>query len=319
VNKDFLTLFDIEPDELDPLFSLADELRLSDFYRPLGGIDAALIFQKPSLRTRVSFEIGIGQLGGRAVTLNNEGIGIGTRESAYDIARTLGGMVQLIVARLFDHSTIVELARHSGVPVVNALTDLSHPCQVLADLYTIRQHGRLRPGVTVAFVGDGNNVANSWIEAAALYPINFILAAPEGYGPNMETMKRALAAGIGTVTITDDPIAAVRNADIVYGDVWTSMGQEAETKERLKAFAPFQINEQLMSAAPDDCLVMHCLPAHRGEEITAEIIDGPRSIIFDQAENRLHMQKALLARLVDHWRSHHMPHTERLVTSISTP
>jgi ornithine carbamoyltransferase len=317
MNKDFLTLFDIEPDELDSLFTLADELRMSDVYRPLAGIDAALIFQKPSLRTRVSFEVGIGQLGGRSVALNNEGIGIGTRESAYDIARALGGMVQLIVARLFEHTVIEELAHHSGVPVVNALTDRSHPCQVLADLYTIRQYGRLRPGLTVAFVGDGNNVANSWIEAASLFPLHFILAAPEGYGPDHVTLERALAAGIGTVEVTNNPAEAVRNADIIYGDVWTSMGQEAEAKERLKAFAPFQINEELLANAPDECLVMHCLPAHRGEEITAGVLDGPRSIIFDQAENRLHMQKALLARLVDQWRSNHVPHSERYVTSIS--
>jgi ornithine carbamoyltransferase len=318
VNKDILTLFDVEPDELEPLFSLADELRLSDIYRPLAGINAALIFQKPSLRTRVSFEIGIGQLGGRTVALTNEGIGIGTRESAYDIARTLGGMVQLIVARLFEHSVIEQLAEYSGVPVVNALTDLSHPCQVLADLYTIRQFGRLRPGVTVAFVGDGNNVANSWIEAASLYPISFILAAPEGYGPHAATLEKARAAGVGSIEIVDDPIAAVRHADIVYGDVWTSMGQEAETIERLRAFAPFQINEKLMACAPDECLVMHCLPAHRGEEITAGVIDGPRSIIFEQAENRLHMQKALVARLVDQWRSSSAPHAERFANSIST-
>jgi ornithine carbamoyltransferase len=317
MTKDFLTLFDIESDELETLFSLADELRMSDAYRPLAGIDAALIFQKQSLRTRVSFEVGIGQLGGRSVALDNGGIGIGTRESVYDMARTLGGMVQLIVARLFEHSVIEELAKYSGVPVVNALTDRSHPCQVLADLYTIRQYGRLRPGLTVAFVGDGNNVANSWIEAASLYPFNFILAAPDGYGPDQATVAQALAAGVGTVEIVSDPVAAVRNADVVYGDVWTSMGQEAETAARAAAFAPFQINEELMSAAPDECLVMHCLPAHRGEEITAGVIDGPQSIIFDQAENRLHMQKALLARLVDHWRSNHVPHAERFVTSIS--
>lgn len=318
MTKDLLTIFDVDPDELDALFTLADELRLSDAYQPLAGISAALIFQKPSLRTRVSFEVGIGQLGGRSVALNNDGIGIGTRESVYDIAKTLGGMVQLIVARLFEHTVIEQLAEHSGVPVVNALTDLSHPCQVLADLYTIRQYGRLRPGVTVAFVGDGNNVANSWIEAASIYPLNFILAAPDGYGPDPSTLERALAAGVGSVEITNDPVAAVRNADIVYGDVWTSMGQETEAAERNAAFAPFQINEELMSAAPESCLVMHCLPAHRGEEITAGVIDGPRSIIFDQAENRLHMQKALVARLVDQWRSNHEAHSGRLVNSIST-
>jgi ornithine carbamoyltransferase len=312
-----LTIFDVEPDELDSLFTLADELRLSDAYQPLAGTSAALIFQKPSLRTRVSFEVGIGQLGGRSVALNNDGIGIGTRESVYDIAKTLGGMVQLIVARLFEHTVIEQLAEHSGVPVVNALTDLSHPCQVLADLYTIRQYDRLRPGLTVAFVGDGNNVANSWIEAASIYPLNFILAAPDGYGPDAATLERARAAGVGSIEITNDPIAAVRNADIVYGDVWTSMGQETEAAARNAAFAPFQINEGLMAEAPESCLVMHCLPAHRGEEITAGVIDGPRSIIFDQAENRLHMQKALVARLVSHWRTNHEPHSGRLVNSIT--
>ncbi|MBC8143947.1 MAG: ornithine carbamoyltransferase, partial [bacterium] len=276
MNKDLLTLFDIDADELDTLFNLADELRLSDAYQPLAGIDAALIFQKPSLRTRVSFEVGIGQMGGRSVALTNEGIGIGTRETAHDVAKSLAGFVQLIVARLYDHSTIEQIAMHADIPVVNALTDLSHPCQVLADLYTIRQHGRLNPGVTVAFVGDGNNVANSWIEATTLYPVNFILAAPNGYGPDLATLKQAGKSSIGSVTITNDPVHAVRNADIVYGDVWTSMGQETETRARAKAFAPFQINEKLMNRAPSECLVMHCLPAHRGEEITAGVIDGPR-------------------------------------------
>lgn len=309
MRKDLLSVLDLDAEELESLFALADELKLSNQYRPLDGITAALIFQKPSLRTRASFEIGIKQLGGEVVVLPNESIGIGTRESAADVARLLSRYAQLIVARLFDHDVLAEIAHYASVPVVNALTDLSHPCQILSDMYTLRQHGKLRPGVKVVFVGDGNNVVNSWLEMAALYPMHFVLAAPEGYSPDARILEYALGSGTSTIEIIEDPGAAVRGADVIYTDVWTSMGQEAETAMRKKIFAPYQVDSKLVGQAKRDAVVMHCLPAHRGEEITHEVLEGAQSIIFDQAENRLHMQKALLAKLIDSWRTDAMQET----------
>jgi len=298
-----LTLFDLDREELETLFALADELRLSDQYRPLRGASIALIFQKPSLRTRVSFEVGVAQLGGTPIVLGDESIGIGEREPAADVAGVLGRYVDGIVARVFEHS-LLEAMAGGGVPVINALSDLSHPCQILADLYTLRVHGRLEPGVRVAYIGDGNNVANSWIEAAALLSLDLVVACPEGYEPDAATLARAQAAGVGSVEIVRDPAQAARGADALYTDVWTSMGQEDERAQRLAAFQGYCVTSELMALARKDALFMHCLPAHRGEEVAAEVIDGERSVIFDQAEARLHMQKALLARLVDRARGY---------------
>jgi ornithine carbamoyltransferase len=298
VPNDFLSILDFTSDELQELFLIADALKNEPYYRPLSGKSAALIFQKPSLRTRVTFEVGVSELGGTSVVLSNEGIGIGTRETAADIARLLDRTCRLIVARVYGHHILEELAVHARVPVINALSDYSHPCQIVADLYTIRQHRRLRPGVKIAFIGDGNNVVHSWIESAMRYPMHFVLAAPEGFDPDPALVAKAAAAPVGTVEIVRDPREAVRNADVVYTDVWTSMGHEAERERRLTSFAGFQVNQALMSLARPDAIVMHCLPAHRGEEITAEVLDGPQSVVFDQAENRLHAQKAVMAKLL---------------------
>jgi len=298
VKKDFLSLLDINAQELDELFALTDELKLSDSFKPLQGKVVSLIFQKPSLRTRVSFEVGVHQLGGYAVFLPQESVGIGTRESAADAGRLLSRYSQMIVARVFEHNVLTEMAENATVPVINALSDLSHPCQVLADLYTMRQHKKLQPGVKVVFVGDGNNIVNSWLEMASLYPMHFVLAAPKGYGPDQATLDIARAAGVSTIEIIEDPTEAVRGADVIYTDVWTSMGQEAEAEERRRAFAGYQVDFRLLGLADRDCVVMHCLPAHRGEEVSAEVLDGKHSIVFDQAENRLHVQKALLAAMV---------------------
>jgi ornithine carbamoyltransferase len=297
MNKDLLTLFDLTAGDLEELFALTDTLKRDHAVMPLRGKSVALIFQKPSLRTRVSFEVGVAQLGGHTSFLSQEGIGVGTRESAHDVAKLLSRYCSAIVARLYDHKVLEELARYATIPVINALTDVSHPCQVLADVYTLRQKGRLRPGTHVVFVGDGNNVVHSWLEMASLYPIRFTLVAPPGYWPDKAIVKRTKSAGVGTIEITSDPVGAVRDADVIYTDVWTSMGQEAESEARRKVFAPYQVNEELLKNAPRGCLVMHCLPAHRGEEITAGVIDGGQSIVFDEAENRLHVQKAVLARL----------------------
>ncbi|MCF8382433.1 MAG: ornithine carbamoyltransferase [Chlorobium sp.] len=279
-------------------------------FLPLKGKTVAMIFNKPSLRTRVSFELGIHELGGYAINLEGKSIGVGSRESVEDIARLLSRYNDAIVARLHEHSIIEGLATHSSVPVINALTDLSHPCQVLADAFTLYERGLWHEGIKVVFVGDGNNVANSWIELAGILPFHFVLACPEGYTPDEGLLDAALAAGISRIEVTHDPEAAATDADVLYTDVWTSMGQEDELEERLKIFAPFQINSRLLSLANSSAVVMHCMPAHRGQEITAEVMDGPQSVIIDEAENRLHVQKALLVKLLNHeeYRKFHLTH-----------
>jgi ornithine carbamoyltransferase len=276
---------------------LTDVLKHSD-EKPLAGKHVTLLFQKPSLRTRVSFEVAVSQLGGTSLYLPNDGVGIGERESVADVARVLSSYSNCIVARLFDHEMLLGLAKNSSVPVINALTDRSHPCQILADLYTIRQHGKLVPGLKIAFIGDGNNVAHSWIEMAAIYPMHLAIAAPNGYHPDKDIMDYANSSGISTIEILDHPEIAADSADVIYTDVWTSMGQEAEQAERMKVFKPYQVNKKLLQLAHPNALIMHCLPAHRGEEITTEAMESRNSVVFEQAENRLHVQKAILATLL---------------------
>ncbi|MBI3004005.1 MAG: ornithine carbamoyltransferase [Ignavibacteriales bacterium] len=298
MKKDFLSILDFSKSDIEEVFSITDFLRINRDHKPLLGKSASLIFQKPSLRTRVSFEVGIHELGGHPVFLSQESIGIGEREKAKDVARLLSRYTSVIIARLFNHSTLLELAEHATVPVVNALTDLSHPCQVLADAYTLKKHGKLGDNAKIAFIGDGNNIVNSWLEFATLFPIQFVLAAPRGYYPDARIHKKAKESGIGSVEIVKDPKEAARQADVLYTDVWVSMGQEKEAKIRRKAFKGYQVNEKLMSLANSDCVVMHCLPAHRGEEITEDVMEGTHSIIFEEAENRLHVQKAILAKVL---------------------
>jgi len=298
MTKDFLTLFDITAEELEALFVLSDTLKDGSHAQPLRGKFVAMIFQKPSLRTRVSFEVGISQLGGHPVVLSQEGIGIGARESAPDVARLLSRYCDAVVARLFDHAVLTDLASSSSVPVINALTDASHPCQVLADLYTLRQHRKLKPGMKVAFIGDGNNIVHSWLEAASIFPMEFVLAAPDGYHPDRTVISKARETKRSRIKIVKDPSEAAEGADVLYTDVWISMGQEAESEQRRRDFAGYQVNKALLQKAKRDCVVMHCLPAHRGEEITEEVMEGVQSVIFDEAENRLHVQKAILAQLL---------------------
>jgi ornithine carbamoyltransferase len=298
MNRHFLSLDDIDGNELHELFGLADDLRISRRQKPLAGTTSVLIFQKPSLRTRVSFEVGIADLGGNSLFLSQEGVGIGTRESAADVARVLSRYSGMIIARLFDHTVLEEIAAYATIPVINALTDLSHPCQIMADLYTLRAHRKLLPGMKVVFVGDGNNVVNSWLEASMLFPMQFVVAAPEGFEPDPALVARARQAGVSSIEIVNDPREAAVGADVLYTDVWTSMGQEDEAVARKEAFAGFQVNESLLDLASGDAVVMHCLPAHRGEEISAGVLDGPQSIVFDQSEGRLHIQKAIVARLM---------------------
>jgi ornithine carbamoyltransferase len=301
--KDFLSILDLTAEEIFELFELADKLKY-DNAKPLAGKTVSMIFQKPSLRTRVSFEVGVVQLGGHPISLAQESIGLGKRESVADVARVLSRYNDMIIARVFEHSILTEMARYATVPVINALSDLSHPCQVLADAYTLRQHGKLFDGVKVVFVGDGNNVAYSWLELAMLLPIHFVLASPKGYAPNREMLNLVQTSGVGKVEIVHNPQAAVWDADVVYGDVWTSMGQEADNDKRKQDFAPYQINSDLMGYAKPDAIFMHCLPAHRGEEVTDEVIDSPQSVVFDEAENRLHIQKAIMTKLVEHHFAH---------------
>jgi ornithine carbamoyltransferase len=263
----------------------------------LEGKTAALIFQKPSLRTRVSFEVGITQLGGHPTFLSHEAIGLGIREKTSDVAQLLSRYVKLIVARVFDHDFLTELAAHATVPVINALSDYSHPCQVMADIYTVRQHNRLKEGVKVAYVGDGNNVVRSWLELASIYPLRLTLGCPAGYEPAETNLAAARSTGVSDIRVTTDPVEAVEGAEVLYTDTWTSMGQESESAKRKQLFMPYQLNEKLLKHAAPDAIVMHCLPAHRGEEITDAVLDGPRSVVFDEAENRLHIQKAIMVKL----------------------
>ncbi|HWP82498.1 MAG TPA: ornithine carbamoyltransferase [Bacteroidota bacterium] len=299
MNNHFLSLLDLKAEELEEMFVLSDWLRETSSHQPFQGKTAALIFQKPSLRTRVSFEVGIYQLGGHPIFLSQESIGIGVRESAADVARLLSRYCMMVVARLYDHQLLLDLARHSTIPVINALTDYSHPCQVMADLYTIRQQRKLHPNLKVVFIGDGNNVVNSWLEMAMLYPLHFVLACPPGYEPDRALLKRAQSTGLSRIEVMNDVQAAVRDADVLYTDVWASMGQEQEAERRRKDFAGYAVTKELLQRAKTDCIVLHCLPAHRGEEITEEVLDGPRSVVFDQAENRLHVQKAIMLRLMN--------------------
>jgi len=301
--KDFLSLADWPADELRGILTRAAELKRSyrrgESPQTLRGRTLAMYFEKPSLRTHVTFEAGMTQLGGHAILLRPEQIGIGTRESPADVARNLSRWVHGILARTYAHALVEDLAHAATIPVINGLTDLLHPCQAMADLLTVRERADLAE-VAVAYVGDGNNVANSLLNAFAVLGGELRLATPASHPPAASVRRRAaeLAAKSGArITFTDDPVAAVTGARFVYTDVWTSMGQEAESERRKALFEPFQVNARLMRHAPD-AFVMHCLPAHRGEEITDDVLDGPRSIVFDQAENRLHAQKAILERLL---------------------
>jgi len=297
----FLDLNDVSSPELIDLLTLAADLRRewrAGGNRPLlAGKSLAMIFQKPSLRTRVSFDVAMFHLGGRALYLSPAEVGLGERESVPDVARVLNGFVQAIMARVFRHEHLLELAQYSQVPVINGLSDRSHPCQALADLLTIQDHFGHLAGLRIAYIGDTNNVTRSLALGAARCDMGFAIASPAGYGPDADFIRESYAAGL-ELSITDDPYQAVRGADVIYTDTWVSMGQEAETAVRRAIFPPYQVNADLIKAAPAQAIVMHDLPAYRGLEITDEVMDGPQSVIFAQAENRLHAQKAVLVRLL---------------------
>ncbi|AKM18067.1 ornithine carbamoyltransferase [Geobacillus stearothermophilus] len=299
--RDFLTLLDFSTEEILDLLALATDLKAKQkagvSYTPLSGKTMAMIFEKPSTRTRVSFEVGMIQLGGQAMYLNGNDLQLGRGETIADTARVLSQYVDVIMIRTFAHQKVEELAEYASVPVINGLTDDDHPCQALADLLTIYEAKKTFQGVKLAYVGDGNNVANALLVAAAKVGMNVAIACPPGYEPKAEYVEAARQIGEktgATVVVTHDPLVAVAGADAIYTDVWTSMGQESESAERLQVFQPYQVNEELVKAAKPDYLFLHCLPAHRGEEVTAGVMDGPNSVVFEQAGNRLHAQKAIL-------------------------
>ncbi len=303
--RDFTKVSDWGHDELLAVLDLADRLKeaqqAGEEHRVLPGRTLAMIFQKPSLRTRVSFEVGMRHLGGSAMYLSQQEIGLGERESVGDAARVLSRMVDGIVARTFRHSDVVELARHASVPVVNGLSDDEHPCQVLADLLTMREHRGDLAGLRLAWVGDANNVLNSLLLAATRLGVHVRIGAPPGYEPDarlLETASDEAARSGVELEVMHDPRKAVQEAHFIYTDTWYSMGREAERETRLAVFRPYQVNADLLAAAAPGVKALHCLPAHRGEEITDEVLDGPASVVLDQAENRVHAQKAVLVRLM---------------------
>ncbi len=304
--KDFIAVSDYSAEELQDLLDLAVRLKKEYFAggnQPLlQGKVLAMIFQKPSLRTRVSFDMAMRHLGGDALYLSPAEIGLGKRESIADVARVISGYVQIVMARVFDHAHVVELAKWATVPVLNGLSDYNHPCQAMADALTIQEKFGSLKGLNVTYVGDGNNVAVSLMYVCTKLGASFTIASPEGYGISPDTVKlgEKFAAETGaSVRLVRDPHDAVRGANVIYTDTWTSMGQEEEAARRAKVFPPYQVNAALVAEADKDVIVMHCLPAHRGEEITDEVADGPHSVLFPQAHNRLHAQKALLARLLN--------------------
>ncbi len=302
--KDFLAISDYSSAEIGDMLDLAVKLKEEYFKKgnqPIfQGKVLGMIFQKPSLRTRVSFDMAMRHCGGDALYLSPSEIGLGKRESIADVARVLSGYVHALMARVFEHEHVLELAKWSGIPVVNGLSDYNHPCQGMADALTIVEKFGNRKGLNVTFVGDGNNVAVSLMHVSAKLGWNFTLASPEGYDldPKAVDIAKKVASGTGSkLSFIRDPHAAVKNAHVIYTDTWTSMGQEEETAKREKVFPPYQVNAKLVSEADKDVIVMHCLPAHRNHELTDEVADGPHSVIFPQAHNRLHAQKAILARL----------------------
>ncbi len=300
-SKDLLSVSDLSREDIGLLISNATYMKAEGWSSLLSGKTLVLIFEKPSLRTRMSFEIAMRQLGGYSLYFSPDEISLGKREIVPDVAQVLGRYANAIVARTFSHQTLEVLANNTGVPVINALSDLEHPCQALADLLTIYEKKETLEGVTIAYIGDGNNVAHSLLLAASLSGMNFQIASPQGYQvkENMLNLAREYAAESGTkILCTEDPRQAVSGADVVYTDVWTSMGQEHEAAQRRQIFAAYQVTGELLSLAKEDAILMHPLPAHHGEEIAENILYRPQSVVFDQAENRMHLQKALLAEIL---------------------
>jgi ornithine carbamoyltransferase len=303
MKKDLLSIYNLSKEEIDELFIRAKEIkekqRKGIIYQPLLSKTLGMIFEKPSTRTRVSFEVGMYQLGGHAIYLRWKDTQLGRGESIRDTALTLSRYLNCVMIRTFSQETIEEFARYATIPVINGLTDFCHPCQILSDIFTIIENKGTYQKIKVAYIGDGNNIAHSWIDAALRLGFDLNLACPNKHQPDRKVLNRAKQEAISKIEVTSDPYQAVKDADVISTDTWVSMGQEMEYQERIKVFKEYQVNAQLLNVAKKDVVVMHCLPAHRGEEITDEVMDGAHSIIFDQAKNRLHLQKAILVTLME--------------------
>lgn len=301
MKRDFLHVTDFTADEIHETFAIAKEVKARfkrrEVYKPFDGHTMAMIFAKPSARTRISFETGFFRMGGHALFLGPSDISVGKREAVKDIARVVARYNDVIMARLFSHDHMLEMAKYASVPVINALTDYNHPCQIMADMFTILEHRGHLNDLKVVYVGDGNNIVHSWMRLAQRLPFHFVCACPDDYQPDAKTFSDAKQAGLSEVEVSHDPMAAVKDADIVYTDVWASMGQKDEAEERKARFKGFQVNDELMAATGKESLFMHCLPAERGVETTDSVIESPASIVFDEAENRMHIQNAILLKI----------------------
>ena len=301
--KDLVSILDLSREDLAKIFATVRDQKPQARAKTLAASHRnrvlACIFHKPSLRTRVSFEVAMHQLGGTSMFITEREIGLASRESVEDVARVLSRYVDAIMIRTFDHGHVEKLAEHASIPIINGLTDLSHPCQILADVFTVEEALGGIEGRKVVYVGDGNNIAHSWINAAALMDFELVICTPSDYEPNPDVVAAARAKGELNLSVVGDPAVAVKDADVVYTDVWASMGQEDEAAKREKIFAPYQLNGELMKGAKESAIVLHCLPAHRGLEITDEVMDGPQSRVYEEAENRLHVQRAIISLLVD--------------------
>ena len=302
MKRDFVAITDFSREEIFETLVLAKELKELQHDKaapqPLAGKSVGLIFHKPSLRTRISFEVGVTQLGGSPIYITKQEIELGKRETIYDAAKVLSRYLAMIEIRTFSHEDVVQLAKHADVPVINGLTDLLHPCQVMSDIFTVQEKlGRVED-IKIAYLGDGNNVTNSWLNLASLLSVQLVVATAKETPPNEEILAKARAAGRSEITLEHDPRKAAKGAHILYTDVWASMGQKDESEKQRQLLSKFQLNSELLSLADKNAIVMHCLPAERGREITDEVMDGPQSVVFDQAENRLHMQKAIMTKLL---------------------
>lgn len=301
MKRDFLHITDLTTQEILDFIDLAKEIKTKilnkEDYQPFNNCSLAMIFAKPSARTRVSFETGFFRLGGHALYLGPNDIGIGKREEVKDIARVFSGYNDMIMARLFDHRHILELAEYATVPVINGLTDYNHPCQIMADIFTIYEHRGNLNEMKVVYVGDGNNIVHSWLRLAARIPLHFTCICPEGFEPDTKTISLIEEAGLSTFELSHDPKKDIIDADVIYTDVWASMGQKDEVETREKAFADFQVNSSMLNSTGKNTLFMHCLPAERGREVTDKVMESSNSIVFDQAENRMHAQNAIMVML----------------------
>ena len=303
--KHFLHISDYNTDQIWEILHLSKELKTKfhnkENFKPFRDRSLAMIFAKPSARTRVSFETGFEWMGGHALFLGPNDIGIGKREAIKDISRLFSRYNDVIMARLFDHQHIIELAEYSDIPVINGLTDYNHPCQIICDILTIWEHKGSLDNLKICYMGDGNNIVHSWLQLASRLPMDFVCCGPEGFEPDLDTVKMVEDSASSSFQLSHDPISAVRDADVIYTDVWASMGQKEEATEREKVFAPYQVNKDLINNTGKETLFMHCLPAERGREVTDEVMESKNSIVFDQAENRMHAQNAIMAYLTNNY------------------